>query len=75
LAFPAGHKLGADPTRAEVPTGRLRDMIYPYPTFHRVIETSVADHSPVSQGIAQAWTATSSTWTTFPLGAVTAVLE
>jgi len=30
---------------AEVPTDTLRSMIYTYPTFHRAIETAVADLS------------------------------
>jgi hypothetical protein len=28
---------------AEVPTERLRQMIYAYPTFHRAIEQALAD--------------------------------
>ena len=30
---------------AEVPTETLRSMIYAYPTFHRAIETALADLS------------------------------
>ncbi|WP_369185438.1 NAD(P)/FAD-dependent oxidoreductase [Streptomyces sp. Y1] len=29
--------------QAQVPTGRLRHMIYAYPTFHRAVETALAD--------------------------------
>jgi len=32
---------------AEVPIDRLRHMIYAYPTFHRAIETAIADLHPV----------------------------
>jgi pyruvate/2-oxoglutarate dehydrogenase complex dihydrolipoamide dehydrogenase (E3) component len=28
---------------ARVPVQRLREMIYAYPTFHRAIETALAD--------------------------------
>jgi hypothetical protein len=30
---------------AAVPTGRLREMIYAYPTFHRAIEAALGDLS------------------------------
>jgi pyruvate/2-oxoglutarate dehydrogenase complex dihydrolipoamide dehydrogenase (E3) component len=33
---------------AEVPTSRLRDMIYAYPTFHRAIETALSELSRAS---------------------------
>jgi pyruvate/2-oxoglutarate dehydrogenase complex dihydrolipoamide dehydrogenase (E3) component len=45
-AGPAGGEvLGAlaVAVHAEVPTERLRQMIYAYPTFHRAIEQALAD--------------------------------
>jgi len=35
---------------AEVPVGRLRSMIYAYPTFHRVVEAALRDLLAASGG-------------------------
>ena len=35
----------ATAVHAEVPTDTLRSMIYAYPTFHRAVESALADLS------------------------------